>query len=74
MSEEWLTKAVGAIVTVLLSWGTWITARSFGGISREEHERLCQKRQEEVDRQLDRLEKKQDETLSLLIDIVRERG
>lgn len=71
MNEEWLTKAVASMAALLLSWGTWITVRSFGGISREEHERLCAQRQVEVDQQLARLEKKQDETLSLLIDIVR---
>jgi hypothetical protein len=72
--EGWVEKAILGIVGLLVTWGTWITVKSFGAMSREEHERLCEKRQREVDEQLQRLEKKQDETLSLLIDIVRKGG
>jgi hypothetical protein len=72
--EGWVEKAILGIVGLLVTWGSWITVKSFGTLSREEHERLCTKRQEEVDAQLQRLEKKQDETLSLLIDIMRKGG
>jgi hypothetical protein len=72
--EGWVEKAILGIVGLLVTWGSWITVKSFGTLSREEHERLCEKRQREVDEQLARLEKKQDETLSLLIDIVRKGG
>jgi hypothetical protein len=74
VTEEWLAKVVYGISGLLVTWGTWLTVKSFGTLSRDEHERLCEKRQREVDEQLARLEKKQDETLSLLIDIVRKGG
>jgi hypothetical protein len=72
--EGWVEKAILGIVGLLVTWGSWLTVKSFGSISREEHERLCAQRQIEVDKRLQRLEEKQDETLSLLIDIVRKGG
>lgn len=71
MNEGWMEKAVFAIAAWLVSWGTWITLRSFGGLSRADHERLCEKRQKEVDERLKALGEKQDEILSLLIDVIR---
>jgi CHASE1-domain containing sensor protein len=73
MVEAWIEKAVIAIVGLLVTWGTWLTARSFNSLSRREHERLCEARQKAVDAKLDRLEEKQDETLSLLISVIRDK-
>lgn len=71
MNEDWLTKAVLAIAGWLIAWGSWITARSFSGLSRTDHERLCEKRQREVDAQLKTMTDKQDQILNLLIDEIR---
>jgi ABC-type uncharacterized transport system ATPase component len=85
MSEAWLAKIVYGIAGLLITWGTWITARSFNTLSRAEHERLCEKRQKEVDAMLAKLDQKldtnlakldqkQDQMLVLLIDVLRKGG
>jgi hypothetical protein len=67
-----IEKVVIAAVGLLISWATWLTTRSLNSLSRSEHERLCTERQVAVDKQLARLEEKQDRIHDLLISVIRE--
>lgn len=53
----------GWIVTgslVVISWATWVTRRSFGTLSRAEHERICQSNQARITNKLDTILKRMD--------------
>jgi hypothetical protein len=72
---EWLNDIVSFIVTALVGWATWITVHMFkldkAKLSREEHDRICERHHEENIERMSRIEKKQDDLMTLIIDVIR---
>jgi len=68
---SWVEKAVGAVA----GWAAWITVKTYQMervmLTRDDHERICEKRHAETVDRFNRMEEKQEEMLKLMIDVIR---
>lgn len=73
--ESWFSDVLTGIVSAIVAWATWITVKVFGldkdKLSETDFEGASDRRHRENVERFERMEKKQDDMLKLLIDVIR---